>query len=370
MQKPKILITAAAGKTGMATALDLLRQGFPVRAMVRHADARSLRLKEAGAEITLGSMEDFTDLTRAMAGVQRAYFCPPLEPGTLRRATLFAACAQEARLEAVAVLSQWLSDPIHPAVHSREKWLTSKVFEWLPGVTSITIDPGFFADNYMAVLEPAAQFGLMAMPLGEGMNAPPSNEDIARVVAAVLIDPGPHIGKSYRPTGPTLLSPVDIANIIGKVLKRRVRYQNAPLRMFMKAATALKLPRFVIEELSWYLQDYQRNSFGIGAPTNVVGDVGGKQPDDFETIVRRYAAVSPFVKQTLASKGRALGALMNALLAKAPDPASIRRQLELPTIANAKLGADSESWLSTHHPDWVARGGAPTFALVATGPGR
>ena len=97
MQKPKILITAAAGKTGMATALDLLRQGFPVRAMVRHAD------------------------------VQRAYFCPPLEPGTLRRATLFAACAQEARLEAVAVLSQWLSDPIHPAVHSREKWLSLRV---------------------------------------------------------------------------------------------------------------------------------------------------------------------------------------------------------------------------------------------------
>ena len=46
---------------------------------------------------------------------------------------------------------------------------------------------------------------------------------------------------------------------------RRVRYQNAPLRMFMKPATALKLPQFVIEELSWYLQDYQRNCFGIGA---------------------------------------------------------------------------------------------------------
>ena len=86
--------------------------------------------------------------------------------------------------------------------------------------------------------------------------------------------------------------------------------------------------------------------------------------------MRRYVAVSPFAKQTLATKSRALGALMNALLAKAPDPASIRRQLELPTIANAKLGADSESWLSTHHPDWVARGGAPTFAQAATGPGR
>ena len=86
--------------------------------------------------------------------------------------------------------------------------------------------------------------------------------------------------------------------------------------------------------------------------------------------MRRYVAVSPFAKQMLATKSRAPGALMNALLAKAPDPASIRRQLELPTIANAELGANSESWLSTHHPDWVARGGAPTFAHAATGPGR
>lgn len=370
MPKPKILITAAAGKTGAATTLDLLRQGFPVRAMVRRADARSQRLKEAGAEIAIGSLEDFADLTNAMKGVQRAYFCPPLEPATLRRATLFAACAQQAQLEAVAVLSQWVSDPLHPAVHSREKWLTGKVFEWLPGVGSIAINPGFFADNYMAVLEAAAQFGLMAMPLGEGMNAPPSNEDIARVIAAVLADPAPHIGKSYRPTGPKLLSPIDIAETIGKVLKRRVRYQNAPLKLFMKAATALGIPPFVIEELSWYLQDYQRNSFGIGAPTDVVCEIGGRPPEDFETIVRRYVAVSPFVRRTIGTKGRAIGNLMSALLAKAPDPAAIRRGLELPTLANARLAAHSEMWLSTHHPERAAPGDTPARMQLAANRGR
>jgi len=41
-----------------------------------------------------------------MKGVVRTYFCPPLEPGTLRRAALFVAAAQEAKLEAVVQLSQ------------------------------------------------------------------------------------------------------------------------------------------------------------------------------------------------------------------------------------------------------------------------
>ena len=71
---------------------------------------RAERLRQAGAEITIGSLEDFRDLTRVMKNIDRAYFCPPLEPGTLRRATLFAAAAREAKLEAVVQLSQWVAD--------------------------------------------------------------------------------------------------------------------------------------------------------------------------------------------------------------------------------------------------------------------
>ena len=123
MLKPRILITGATGKTGSAAALDLLRRGYNVRAFVHRLDERSDNLRKAGAEIICGSLEDIVDLRRALHGIERAYFCPPLEYGTLRRAALFAAAAEEAKLEAMVVLSQWLADPLHPAIHSREKWL-------------------------------------------------------------------------------------------------------------------------------------------------------------------------------------------------------------------------------------------------------
>jgi uncharacterized protein YbjT (DUF2867 family) len=302
MHPPKILVTAAAGKTGAATVLQLLKKGYPVRALVHHEDERSRRLSEAGAEVIVGSLEDMLDLQASLVGIQRAYFCPPLQPGTLRRATLFAAAAQQAKLEVIVVLSQWLADPIHPALHAREKWLSDKVLEWLPGVNVVTVNPGFFADNYLATLEPIAQFGLLAMPLGQGLNAPPSNEDIARVIVGALTNPAPHLGRTYRPTGPRLLSPEEIAATFGKVLGRTVKYQDTPLKLFLKAARALAIPDFVIEELSWFLRDYQRNSFGIGAPTDVVREVGGSPPEDFETIVRRYVASSPLARQTIGAK--------------------------------------------------------------------
>jgi NAD(P)H dehydrogenase (quinone) len=348
MQKPKILVTGATGKTGSATVLQLIEKGYPVRALVHRLDARSEPLKKAGAEVALGSLEDLVDLRNSMTGVQRAYFCPPLEPGTLRRATLFAAAAQEAKLEVVVALSQWVSDALHPATHSREKWLTNRVLEWIPGVGVITVNPGFFADNYMAALEPIAQFGLMGLPLGEGLNAPPSNEDIARVIVGAITNPAPHIGRHYRPTGPRLLSPEEMAAVFAKVLGRKVKYQNAPLKLFLKVAKSLGISNFVIEELYWFLQDYQRNSFGVGAPTDAVLTVGGAPPEEFEQIVRRYVAASPVSKNTLGNKLRAMANLARALATPAPNPEAIARGLALPKISHATLAADSAEWHAAH----------------------
>ena len=101
------------------------------------------------------------------------------------------------------------------------------------------------------------------------------------------------IGKAHRPTGPRLLTPTDIAEAMGKALGRKIRYQNIPLKMFSKAAASLGISEFVIT-MYWFLQDYQQNAFGIGAPTETVQELTGNPPEDFETIARRYVAISPF----------------------------------------------------------------------------
>jgi len=348
MLKPKMLVTGATGKTGGATIRQLLAMGYPDRALVRQTDHRSAHLEKAGVEIIIGSLEDITDLRVAMSGVQRAYFCPPLEPGALRRAALFAAAAQDSRLEVVVALSQWVADPSHPAAHAREKWLSESLFRRAPGLGVVTINPGFFADNYMAALEPIAHFGLMAMPLGRGLNAPPSNEDIARVIVGALADPGPHIGKSYRPTGPSLLAPEEIAAAIGRALGRKVVYKDAPIRLFLKVAKSLGIDEFVIEELYWFLLDYQQNAFGLGAPTGAVLEVGGVAPETFEQTARRYVAASGFANRTVRSNLVAAYNLLAGLLTAAPVPASISRRLQLPALNHPVLAAESVAWRASH----------------------
>ena len=83
MIKPKILVTGATGKTGSATVAALLEQGFPVRALVHRKDARSEFLRRAGAEVVIGKLEDLSQVSSAMHGVQRAYFVCPWTPNQL-----------------------------------------------------------------------------------------------------------------------------------------------------------------------------------------------------------------------------------------------------------------------------------------------
>ncbi|HET8851243.1 MAG TPA: NAD(P)H-binding protein, partial [Ktedonobacteraceae bacterium] len=120
MSKPRILVLAAAGRTGMPVALQLLDEGFPVTAFVHQADQRSERLKAKGAEIVVGSLTDITDMRAAIAGARRAYFCAPNEAGALKAAAIFTTVAAEQQLETVVALSQWLSQPNHPSIHTRE----------------------------------------------------------------------------------------------------------------------------------------------------------------------------------------------------------------------------------------------------------
>ncbi|GAB2523407.1 Rossmann-fold NAD(P)-binding domain-containing protein [Nocardia heshunensis] len=283
--------------------------------------------------------------------MRRAYFCPPLEPGTLRRATLFATAAQQARLEVVVALSQWVADPLHPAVHAREKWLSSQVLQSMSEIGLVTVNPGWFADNYLAALEAAAQFGILAMPLGEGRNAPPATEDIAAVITGALIDPGPHLGKTYRPTGPRLLDPGEIADAFGRALERKVEYRDTPLPLFLKVAKSLGFSDFVIGQLYWFLQDYRDDAFGIGAPTDAVLEVGGTPPEPFDDIVRRYARSSPLATRSVPAKFRAVAHRLGALLTRAPDLNALAYQAVNPPLTNPARAVDSLRWQHAHGDD-------------------
>lgn len=352
-RRPKTLITSAAGKTGMATALQMLDKGYPVRAFVRTDDHRARRLKEAGAEIFVGDQYAVADMRRAMTGIQRAYLCAPAAPNGLHFGAVFAAAAAERKLEHVVMLSQWLSGPDHPSLFTRETWLTERILEALPDTTITVNNVGWFADNYFLVMAPMAQLGLMPMPLGDGdakTNAPPSNEDIASVSVGALIDPATHAGKVYRPTGPHPLSPNEIASTIGEALGRRVRYRDISEAMFLKALKVNGRPTSMAVQLRYYTNDYRLSAFGTGAPTDAVRLVGGREPEDFATIARRYVATMPEARRSLSARLAALAFLARILITRRIDPNGFERGRDHVLLKVPKFAIESTDWRQSHDP--------------------
>ncbi len=349
MTKPKILVTSAAGRTGAAAVLQLLERGFPVRAFVRRRDARSQALERAGAEIAVGDLFDLRDLRKALVGVRRAYHCPPFAPNLLNGAMVFAIAAEEAKLEVVALMSGWNPHPTHPSVVTREHWIANQLYRWMPSVDVIHVNPGIFAFLYLLGLPAIVHFGMLVAPVGDGKNAPPSNEDIARVVAGVLANPGPYIGKSYRPTGPELLSPHDIAGILTNVTGRNVKYKDSSMKMFAKAAKALGASEFEIAQIRYYAEEIRHGAYEMGAPTDHVELVTGRKPESFESTARRYLD-NPSLIHPRFSKGGKLAAfafMFRMMLSRVPDFDQWERDKGFPVLNEPVLAHDSEDWPAT-----------------------
>ncbi len=347
MTKPKILVTAAAGHTGMATVIDLLKQGFPVRAFVRRNDARSRVLEKAGAEIFIGNLFDLRHLRRAMKGIQRAYHCPPFANNLLHNSMLFAIAAEEEKLEVVVLLSAWNPNEAHPSVVSREHWITNQIFRWMPSVDLVYVNPGLFAFTYMLGLPAIKHLGMFVAPFGQGKNAPPSNEDIAKVIASILANPKDHIGKNYRPTGPKLISPSDAAEIYSNVLQRKVRYQSVPFSIFAKAAKAQEFPLMDISQLRFYTEELQRGAFEVAGVTNHVEMVTGKAPEPFDTTVRRYFKNPKLIHPNL-KEGSKLSAwvfMLRMMLTRVPNLDAWETNHGHPTITNPTLSHNNKDWM-------------------------
>ncbi len=195
------------------------------------------------------------------------------DPYMIQGAVAFAVAAKESRLEQIVGLSQWLASPSHPSLATRQSWLVDRLFSMTPGVAHTIINPGFFADAYLVTIGLAVHLGTFPWMYGNSRNAPPSNEDIARVAVGVLLDPARHAGRSYRPTGPELLGANDMAKMIGRAVGRSVKVVPTPTWLFMKAARTAGMSIDLMSNVRYYVDDHKRGAFELGTPRSPLASI-------------------------------------------------------------------------------------------------
>lgn len=234
MSTPLYLITGAGGGTGGVSrhVVERLREcGQRVRALVHRDDSRADPLRSLGAEVVVGDLTEPQDVVNAMNGADRMFFSMGVSPDYLKATVVICAAALEyGRLEVLAnmsqmTVSQMTLTSVGESHQHRLHYLAEQVVNW-SGVPVVHVRPTAFLDNpiftWLAAPSLCTQ-NLLVLPFGTGKTSPIAASDVARTVAAVLVDPGPRIGKVYELTGPVSLDIQGLAVEYTQGLNRPIR---------------------------------------------------------------------------------------------------------------------------------------------------
>jgi uncharacterized protein YbjT (DUF2867 family) len=253
-----VLVTGAAGQLGAVgrtvTHL-LLERGLPVRALVRREDDRAAALRATGAQVVVGDLLEPADVYRAVSGCRRVYFGMSVSPGYLEATVTMAAVARELGVDALVNMSQMTVSQmsihnITPSPQQRQHWLSEQALAW-SGLPVVTIRPTVFLDGFfLGLVGPAVrERDRIELPFGRGKTSPVAAADVARVVAAVLADPGPHLGQIYELTGPRSQDLDGVAREYSEALNREITYADIPPEEWERELQGQGLPEHVTHHL-------------------------------------------------------------------------------------------------------------------------
>lgn len=285
-----ILVTGATGRPGSAVIREFVRQGRPVRALVR-TPAKAVALGSlATVEVVEGDMIRPETLGPALQGVDRVLMISGAGPQMLETQCTFIDAAKRAGVGHVVKFSGEDStigfDP--------EKFRSTRSHEQIErylkvsGLAWTTLRPSQFMQVYFEEVPTIVADGTLCLPLGGARLAPVDIDDIAKVAFAVLCTDG-HQGKAYRMTGPESLSMAEVAERISLAVGKTVRYVDVPPEEKRRAWLAAGYP---LERADAFLQLFaERRMLGESKVYLGTHEAFGIQPTTFAEFARQHSAV-------------------------------------------------------------------------------
>ncbi len=289
-RQPRVLVCGAAGRvggTGRRVALNLLSRGFEVRAFVRREDERSKVLRERGAEVVVGDLLDYPSVRSAMDDVSRAYLTCSLTDQLAFISTVFAAAAEQAGLEGVVNMSQYVIEPDDVSPMTRQHWAGERILDW-SGVPTVHLRCAIFSDALVIL----GARGLndsdeLRFAFGKAQFPPVAAADVADVATAVLASPGPFVARTLHLSGPETLSTEQMGDAFSRALGRRILYRDLTEVEYEDQLRELGLDEWHVVHLSRLARKIRKRD--RTAVTSVIEEVAGHPATSLEDTVRSYA---------------------------------------------------------------------------------
>jgi uncharacterized protein YbjT (DUF2867 family) len=291
-----ILVTGAAGRVGgigrTVTGL-LLKQGKAVRAMVRHEDERAQALRDMGAEVVVGDLLDLDSMHRAIAGCETMYLGMSVSDTYLTATVNAAAVAKHYGVKALINMSQMTLAQMSitettPSPQHKLHWLAEQALNW-SGLPVVHVRPTVLLEGFFLIVTPDSvrESNQIRLPFGEGKTSPVAVEDVAHVVAVLLADPRPHIGKIYYLTGPQSENMQFFAQEYSKALGRTITFADIPVEVWRDGLLKRGLPVHLVSHLTTMADLHRAGRYD--RMSDDVRTLTGRTPLSMQEFVRRNA---------------------------------------------------------------------------------
>ena len=224
----------------------------------------------------------------------RAFFTMSLAPSYLEASATVATVARAVGdLDALVAISQMTVSQMDAlsmseSHHQRLHWLSEQVFNW-SGLPVVHVRPTVFLDTGLFTTLAArsiAESGTIRLPFGTGRTSPVASDDVARVVAIVLADPGPYIGRVLELTGPRSQDMNGVAAEYARALSRPISYVDVPWETWAEQVLARAgLGSYVEEHLATVARLHRENRYD--RMTTTVEEITGRPAESVEEFVTR-----------------------------------------------------------------------------------
>lgn len=285
--EPLILVTGAAGKTGLAVVSALRARNAAVRALVRRS-AQLAALQALGVDdVVVGDMADGNALREALRGVASVYHvCPNMHPDEIGIGEGMIEAARAAGVGRFVYHSV-----LHPQIEAMSHhWQKLRVEERLfeSGLPFTILQPAPYMQNILAHRRQIVEAGEYPVPYSGGTRlALVDLADVGAVAATVLLEPG-HEDAIYELVGEAALSQAEVAAVLAQELGWPVAVKEVTLAAWRAEATARGLGGYPLDTLARMFEYY--DAFGLTGNPNTLRWLLGRQPTPFASFVHREFA--------------------------------------------------------------------------------
>jgi uncharacterized protein YbjT (DUF2867 family) len=169
------------------------------------------------------------------------------------------------------------------------QWLSEQALNW-SGLPVVHIRPTVLFEGFFLILTPDSvrESNQIRLPFGEGKTSPVAVADVARVIAALLANPQPHIGKIYHLTGPQSENMHFYAQEYSKALGRAITYQDIQVEPWRDALLKRGLPAHLVHHLATMADLHRAGRYD--RMSDDVLTLTGQAPLSVQEVVRVNAA--------------------------------------------------------------------------------